>query len=88
MMTYQSWSVSRLESFQSRELSPNELARLGSNLFAAVLWLQSIIIVLLTPAFLAGAIAEDRQRKVLSYLLASPLTARRRSCSASSRPGS
>ena len=61
-------------SIQTRELSPNEMARLGSNLFGAVVWLQGIVILFLTPAFLAGAIAEDRQRKVLSYLLASPLT--------------
>ena len=32
------------------------------------------MILFLTPAFLAGAIAEDRQRKVLFYLLASPLS--------------
>ena len=32
------------------------------------------MILLLTPAIVAGSIVEDRQRKVLSYLLASPLT--------------
>ena len=74
VMTYEAWTASTLRSIQSRELSPNEMARLGSNLFGAVLWLQGIVIFFLTPAFLAGAIAEDRQRKVLSYLLASPLT--------------
>ena len=50
------------------------MATIGSGLFAAILWLQGIVILFLTPAFLAGAIAEDRQRKVLFYLLASPLS--------------
>lgn len=54
--------------------SPHEMARIGTGLFAAILWLQGVMILFLTPAFLAGAIAEDRQRKVLFYLLASPLS--------------
>ncbi len=58
----------------NREYSPGELALIGMNLFGSVIWLQGIVILLLTPAFVAGTIAEDRKRKVLSYLLASPLT--------------
>jgi len=57
-----------------REYTRGELAMMGMNLFGSVIWLQAIVILLLTPAFVAGTIAEDRQRKVLSYLLASPLT--------------
>lgn len=56
------------------EYSAKDLARIGGNLFSMVVWLQAMIILLLTPAFVAGSIVEDRQRKVLSYLLASPLT--------------
>jgi ABC-type transport system involved in multi-copper enzyme maturation permease subunit len=73
VMTFESWTRYGFRASETRELSPGELARLGSNLFATVIWLQSGIILFLTPAFLAGAIAEDRQRKLLSYLLASPL---------------
>jgi ABC-type Na+ efflux pump permease subunit len=47
---------------------------IGQSLFAGVIWLQVIVILALTPALVASAIAEDRQRKVLSYLLASPLS--------------
>src|SRR3954451_24240042 len=66
VMTYESWTGSyRWRGTEVRVVSPNELASLGSNLFAAVLWLQATAICFLTPAFLAGAIAEDRQRKVL-----------------------
>jgi ABC-type Na+ efflux pump permease subunit len=57
-----------------REFTSGELAQIGENLFGIVLWLQGIVILLLTPAFVAGTIAEDRQRKVLSYLLASRLS--------------
>jgi ABC-type transport system involved in multi-copper enzyme maturation permease subunit len=59
---------------QSDGLSPHEMAMIGAGLFVAILWLQGAVILFLTPAFLAGAIAEDRQRKVLFYLLASPLS--------------
>jgi ABC-type transport system involved in multi-copper enzyme maturation permease subunit len=37
-------------------------------------WVQGLTAVFLTPAIVAGTIAEDRQRKVLDYLLASPLS--------------
>src|SRR6185312_5797959 len=53
----------------------SETALLGTSLFGTVFWLQSIAVLFLTPALLAGAIAEDRQRRVLDYLLASPLNA-------------
>jgi ABC-type Na+ efflux pump permease subunit len=56
------------------EYSPGELAALGNTLFGNVLWLQAMVIMFLTPAFVAGAITEDRQRKILSYLLATPLS--------------
>lgn len=74
VMAYEAMRYSHLESMQVEGLSPNELARLGGNLFSAVVWIQSLAICCLTPAFLASSIAEERQRKVLSYLLASPLT--------------
>jgi ABC-type transport system involved in multi-copper enzyme maturation permease subunit len=57
-----------------REYSPGELAMIGQSLFSSVVWVQAIVILTLTPALVAGAIAEERQRKVLSYLLASPLS--------------
>jgi ABC-type transport system involved in multi-copper enzyme maturation permease subunit len=57
------------------EYSHRELAIIGTQLFASVVWLQAIAVLLLTPALVAGAIGEDRERKILSYLLASPLSA-------------
>ncbi len=59
---------------RQQDFTAAELARIGMSLWAAVIWLQAIVILLLTPAFVAGTIAEERQRKVLGYLLASPLS--------------
>ena len=72
-------STSRWEPYASpsdanQEYTSGELAEIGMKLFGDVVCLQAIVILLLTPAFVAGTIAEDRQRKVLSYLLASPLS--------------
>jgi len=68
------WDTYAIRSETDREYTPGELAVIGMSLFGIVIWLQGIVILLLTPAFVAGTIAEDRQRKVLSYLLASPLS--------------
>ena len=56
------------------ELSIQALALLGQTLFTAFLVVQSIAILLVTPALVAGVIAEEKQRKTLHYLLASPLS--------------
>ncbi|MGC8641259.1 MAG: ABC transporter permease, partial [Isosphaeraceae bacterium] len=56
------------------EYSAEQMALLGTSLFGNVVWLQALVILLMTPAIVAGCIVEDRQRKVLSYLLASPLS--------------
>jgi len=68
------WNAYATRTATNREYTPGELAQIGMNLFGIVIRLQGAVILLLTPAFVAGTIAEDRQRKVLSYLLASPLT--------------
>ncbi|AGA30451.1 ABC transporter permease [Singulisphaera acidiphila] len=62
--------------FQSHvgELSIQEMARLGWTLFTTILIVQSVAVLLLTPALVAGVIAEERQRKTLHYLLASRLS--------------
>lgn len=52
----------------------NAGSQFARGFFIAYNWLQLIAVCFLTPAFLAGAIAEDRERKIFDYLLASPLT--------------
>jgi ABC-type transport system involved in multi-copper enzyme maturation permease subunit len=56
------------------ELSIQALALLGRTLFSSFLVVQSVAILLVTPALVAGVIAEEKQRKTLHYLLASPLS--------------
>ena len=65
-------STNRWETYASQyetrpEFSPGQLAQIGMSLFSGVIWLQGIVILLLTPAFVAGTIAEDRQ--AARYLL-------------------
>src|SRR4051794_9686921 len=61
--------------FQSpNEMSIKELAAIGRALFNTFLIVQSIAVILLTPALVAGVVAEEKQRKTLHYLLSSRLT--------------
>src|SRR5437588_10629985 len=50
------------------------LASMASEIFSAFLTAQVAAVLCLTPAMVAGAIADERQRKTLHYLLASRLS--------------
>jgi ABC-type Na+ efflux pump permease subunit len=50
-----------------------EMARFGQTLFASIMAAQAALVLGLTPALVADAIASERQRKTLDHLLASPL---------------
>ncbi len=56
------------------ELTSQKLAEIGQSLFSTFLIVQSIAVLLLTPAMVAGLIADEKQRKTLHYLLASSLS--------------
>jgi ABC-type transport system involved in multi-copper enzyme maturation permease subunit len=56
------------------EVALGELARFGEVLFASVMAAQGALVLGLTPALVADAIAAERQQKTLGYLLASRLT--------------
>ena len=56
------------------ELTYKELAWLGRAIFMTFAFTQAIVLLLITPAIVAGVIAEERQRKTLHYLLASCLS--------------
>ncbi len=51
-----------------------QMAMLGRRLFTSFIVTQAVAVLLLTPALVAGVIADEKQRKTLHYLLASPLT--------------
>jgi ABC-type transport system involved in multi-copper enzyme maturation permease subunit len=55
------------------ELSIGELAQFGRALCASIMSAQAALVLGLTPALVADAIASERTRKTLHYLLASPL---------------
>jgi ABC-type transport system involved in multi-copper enzyme maturation permease subunit len=53
-----------------------DLARLAGGFVAAVVALQGLVVVLCAPAYLAGAIAEERERRTLELLFTTHLTDR------------
>lgn len=49
------------------------VAAFASTFFIAFAWLQMIAVLLLTPAMVAGSIAQEHERRTIEYLLVSPL---------------
>jgi ABC-type transport system involved in multi-copper enzyme maturation permease subunit len=56
--------------------STNDLARLAEDFVLAVLWVQSVAIFVLGPAYIAGAFVEDRNQGTLDLLFTTHLTDR------------
>jgi ABC-type transport system involved in multi-copper enzyme maturation permease subunit len=56
------------------QASIQEMASLAEGFFIAFASTQAAMVLLLTPALVAGTIVDEKQRKTLHYLLASPLT--------------
>ncbi len=54
-------------------LTHKELTRLGQAFFTAFLSVQFLAVLLLTPAYTAGAVAEEKDRRTLEFLLATDL---------------
>lgn len=57
-----------------REYSNNQLAAFARGTFRSFTILQLVAVLALTPALVAGVIADENRRKTLHYLLASRLT--------------
>lgn len=56
------------------EVSLTDLAKAGSSLFAVIAYGQVILVCLLAPLFMAGAIGAERANETFSILLTTPLT--------------
>src|SRR5207248_3992660 len=56
------------------EMPPSAMAKFAQEFFGRFLLIQTGAVVLLTPAYTAGAIAEERQRGTLDCFLTSYLT--------------
>lgn len=68
-MIHSSWTAAT-----EGELPSSMIPWFGFSAFAAIAIGQEILVLLLTPALVAGAIADEKRRKTLHYLLASQLT--------------
>jgi ABC-type transport system involved in multi-copper enzyme maturation permease subunit len=66
------WEIRRRGSF----VRPQELAELAEIYFSVFMVVQFILVCLLTPASVAGAIAEEKERRTLEFLLATDLRER------------
>jgi ABC-type transport system involved in multi-copper enzyme maturation permease subunit len=62
--------------YAGQDLPPLEAARLAEAYFDFFMAIQLITVVLLTPAYVAGAIADEKVRKTLEFLLATDLRSR------------
>lgn len=61
---------------QRNQMLAKEMARFAESFFIMFMEVQFVGIFLLTPAFAAGAIAEEKDRRTLEYLLATDLDSR------------
>src|SRR5262249_50724570 len=52
------------------EIPPNRVADAAATFFKTFLDVQLLVVILLTPAYTAGAIAEEKDRRTLEFLLA------------------
>jgi ABC-type transport system involved in multi-copper enzyme maturation permease subunit len=59
-----------------RTLQGPDLARLAEQFFFAFMKVQFLAILVLTPGYAAGAVAEEKDRKTLEFLLATDLSSR------------
>lgn len=54
-------------------IQPKDLSRLAETFFSVYMVVQFILVCLLTPAAVAGAIADEKERRTLEFLLATDL---------------
>src|SRR5262249_22656142 len=60
----------------AREPRPRASALLAETFFGTFMIVQLVLVIILTPAYVAGAIAEEKDRKTLEFLLATDLLSR------------
>jgi ABC-type transport system involved in multi-copper enzyme maturation permease subunit len=60
--------------WQGSEISIADMAATGQAIFLTIAVFQAVAVLVLTPALVAGAVADEKQRKTLPYLMASRLS--------------
>lgn len=77
---YASWSARpgelHLVLFTEGTLPPTQLQRFAESFFSAFIGVQFVATILFTPVYVAGSIAEERERRTLELLLATDLNSR------------
>ncbi|HEY1861991.1 MAG TPA: ABC transporter permease, partial [Gemmataceae bacterium] len=73
MLFWGYWMVYSDAAHFGRVLRNNDLTKFSAGFFYAYMIVQFSLVILLTPAYTAGAIAEEKERKTLPYLLATDL---------------
>jgi ABC-type transport system involved in multi-copper enzyme maturation permease subunit len=79
LVTYlRQFGTNSLDAFfgSGQTLQVNEMSEFARNFLIAFLFTQLVAVVLITPAVVGGAIAEEKERGTIDYLKASLLTNR------------
>jgi ABC-type transport system involved in multi-copper enzyme maturation permease subunit len=72
-LCYCVWVVSRADAHAGTTVPARELARFAASFVVTFLGLQMLLMAVLTPAYAAGVIAEEKDRGTLEFLLATDL---------------
>ncbi|HKI36358.1 MAG TPA: ABC transporter permease subunit, partial [Gemmataceae bacterium] len=56
-----------------RTVPPKEAARFANSFFYMFMGVQFLVVTVVTPAYVAGAVAEEKERKTLEFILATDL---------------
>ncbi len=74
-MLYYFWLDGKVNYFRNPNpvVGTNEMANFGAEFFATFIGIQFLVVVLLTPVYVAGTICIDKERKILEFLFATDL---------------
>jgi ABC-type transport system involved in multi-copper enzyme maturation permease subunit len=61
---------------QNRQMERREFAMVAEGFFFGFILIQMVLVIVLTPAYVAGAIAEEKDRKTMEFMLATDLANR------------
>jgi ABC-type transport system involved in multi-copper enzyme maturation permease subunit len=70
---YSMWQLEARYRYGSRMPRATEMAQFAESFFFTLMTVQLAVVLILTPAYLAGAIAEEKDRKTLEFMLATDL---------------
>lgn len=70
---YSMWDLESRYQYGRSTPRANEMARFAESFFFTLMTVQLAVVLILTPAYLAGAIAEEKDRKTLEFMLATDL---------------